>query len=534
MKTSLPEFLKQHLFEWKAQLETEQSALLQGVGTLRVDSRTIEPGDVYLALPLLDGSSNEAYLKEARERGAALVLTLPDDEGRKLWARWARHCHPHQPEKCVGVTGTNGKSSVVSFTRQLWAAAGVRSASLGTLGLVCASHEFDNSGEMRDKSIKSVESADSDAFGDMSDLPPVRLTSPDPMILHECLSGLARKGVQHVAMEVSSHGLDQHRVDEVEFVAAAFTNFNQDHLDYHGTMQNYFAAKSRLFTELLPSSGIAVLNRDDPCGQRLGQICHEKGQRVLWFGRENADLELRNVQAHPKGLALDIDILGKAVQIDVPLAGAFQAENILAALGLAIGAGMKPNQAIEGLATLRGVSGRMEFIGQTVAGGLVFVDYAHKPHALESVLKHARAHTVGTLGKVVVVFGCGGDRDKTKRKMMGQIAAHWADDVIVTDDNPRQEEAARIRAEILEGCAAACEISSRREAIAQAIRRLKAGDVCIIAGKGHEREQIVGDTVLPFNDADVVRELLKSQKENRREGETQRETQEGKKGKKAA
>jgi UDP-N-acetylmuramoyl-L-alanyl-D-glutamate--2,6-diaminopimelate ligase len=212
----------------------------------------------------------------------------------------------------------------------------------------------------------------------------------------------------------------------------------------------------------------------------------------------------------------------------------WQAENILAALGLAIGAGMKPNQAIEGLATLRGVSGRMEFIGQTVAGGLVFVDYAHKPHALESVLKHARAHTVGTLGKVVVVFGCGGDRDKTKRKMMGQIAAQWADDVIVTDDNPRQEEAARIRAEILEGCAAACEISSRREAISQAIRRLKAGDVCIIAGKGHEREQIVGDTVLPFNDADVVRELLKSQKENRREGETQRETPEGKKGKKAA
>ena len=520
MKTSLPDFLKQRLFEWKARPETEQSALLQGAGTLKVDSRIIEPGDVYLALPSLDGRSNEAYLKEARERGAALVLTLPDGEGRKLWAQWAKHCHPNQPEKCVGVTGTNGKSSVVSFTRQLWAAAGVKSASLGTLGLVCASHE----------SGKSVESDDSEGSGDISDLPPVRLTSPDPMILHECLNGLVRKGVRHVAMEVSSHGLDQHRVDEVEFVAAAFTNFNQDHLDYHGTMQNYFAAKSRLFTELLPSSGIAVLNRDDPYGQRLGQICHERGQRVLWFGRENADLELRNVQAHPKGLALDIDILGKAVQIDVPLAGAFQAENILAALGLAIGAGMKPNQAIEGLATLRGVSGRMEFIGQTVAGGLVFVDYAHKPYALESVLKQARVHAVGAPGKVVLVFGCGGDRDRTKRKMMGQIAAQWADEVIVTDDNPRQEEAVRIRAEILEGCPAACEISSRREAIAEAIRRLKAGDVCIIAGKGHEQEQIVGDTVLPFNDANVVREMLRSQsqKENRWEGKTQRETPERK------
>lgn len=473
---NLIDFLKQQSFD----LKLDKTILARITGTLKVDSRTVEPGDVYLALPLLNGHSNEAYVKEAQQRGAVLILNLCD-KGRRFWTRWAKNCYPCQPEKCVGVTGTNGKSSVVNFVRQLWETAGLKAASLGTLGV-------------------------SSLSCDVSDLPLVTLTSSDPLTLHGCLDGLSRKKIHYVAVEVSSHGLDQHRLDEVQFVAAAFMNLNHEHLDYHGAMENYFAAKCRLFTELLPSSGTAVLNRDDCYGQQLGKMCSERGHSILWFGRKDGDISLDNIQAHPKGLILDIRVLGKDVKADVPLMGAFQAENVLAALGLVIGAGMTPDQAIEGLKALSSVPGRMEPVGQTLSGGLVFVDYAHKPQALENVLQSVKEHT---LGEVVVVFGCGGNRDTAKRKMMGAIAAQWADEVIVTDDNPRHEKAADIRAEILRGCPGAYEISSRREAIAYGLKRLKKGDVCIIAGKGHEQGQIIGSEVLPFDDREVARELLR-------------------------
>ncbi|GAO97560.1 UDP-N-acetylmuramoyl-L-alanyl-D-glutamate--2, 6-diaminopimelate ligase [Caedimonas varicaedens] len=473
---NLIDFLKQQSFK----LNLEKNILAQITGTLKVDSRTIEPGDVYLALPLLNGNSHETYVKEAQQRGAVLILNFRD-EGRRFWAKWAKNCSPRQPETCVGVTGTNGKSSVVSFTRQLWEAAGLKAASLGTLGL-------------------------SSLSCGVSEFPLVGLTSPDPITLHECLNGLAGKEVQHLALEVSSHGLDQHRLDEVQFAAAAFMNLHHEHLDYHGSMGNYFAAKCRLFTELLPASGTAILNRDNHYGQKLGKICAERGQSILWFGRKEGDINLAHLQAHPKGLILDVSVLEKTVRVDIPLIGAFQAENVLAALGLVVGSGMKPEQAIEGLKHLRSVPGRMEPVGQTLSGGLVFVDYAHKPYALENVLKSVRAHISG---KVLVVFGCGGNRDTAKRKMMGAIAAQWADEVIVTDDNPRQEKASDIRAEILRGCPGAEEICSRREAIAYGLKRLNRGDVCIIAGKGHEQGQIMGSVVLPFDDREVARELLR-------------------------
>jgi UDP-N-acetylmuramoyl-L-alanyl-D-glutamate--2,6-diaminopimelate ligase len=468
-------FLKQHGYE----IELSSERLSRLTGSLKIDSRTVERGDIYLAVPLLNGGSNKTYIEEARQRGAELILSLP--EGREVWAKWAKACYPSQPEKIVAVTGTNGKSSTVHFVRHLWESAGLKAASLGTLGLVSSSDSFS------------------------SEISATQLTSPDSMTLHACLNTLARRGVQHVALEASSHGLDQHRLDEVEFQAAAFTNFSHEHLDYHGTLEKYFQAKCRLFKELLPVAGVAVLNGDDEYGQEIGKICSYKGQSILWFGRREADLCLEDIRTSTKGLALKLKIFSKPFEREVPLIGSFQAENILAALGLAIASGLKIEQVIEGLGALTCVPGRMEYVGQTQGGGVVLIDYAHKPQALKTILKSVRVHASG---KVIIVFGCGGNRDREKRKMMGAIACQLADHVIITDDNPRDEKAADIRAEIRQGCLNADEISPREEAIAQGVNLTKPGDICIIAGKGHEQGQIIGSTVLPFEDRKVVRELL--------------------------
>ena len=479
---NLGHFLKHHV----PSVPLNDALLSSLSGVLTTDSRTVKPGDVFLALPLLSGATNESYIQEAKERGAALVLSVP--EGRRILASWAKYCYGRQPEKCVAVTGTNGKSSVADFTRQIWESAGIKAASMGTLGL-------------RSDSC------------DISRFPAVSLTSPDPLTLHQCLDALAQEDVQHVALEASSHGLDQYRLDEVQLAAAAFTNLTHEHLDYHKTMEAYFKAKARLFTEILPPSGIAVLNKDDPYGQEIGKMCRAQEKDILWFGSAKADILVEKVQASPQGLSLAIRAFGNILPVELPLIGLFQVENILAALGLVIGAGMEPQQALKGVMSLKSVPGRMEFVGQTPSGGQVFVDYAHKPHALEKALNSLRAH--GTQ-RLLVVVGCGGDRDREKRPMMGAIAARWADEVIITDDNPRQEDSGKIRAEILQGCPEGIEIASRREAIAYGIRRLSQGAVCLIAGKGHEQGQIMGAEVFPFDDRQVAREILQTQRQETR------------------
>ncbi len=457
---------------------------------LTADSRKVAPGYLFAALP---GSQSDgrAFIDEAVAKGAVAVLApkgtalrdydhpvtlVEDDNPRRRLAMLAARFFAAQPECVAAVTGTNGKTSVADFTRQIWQHAGLKAASLGTLGLSPA-HEA----------------------------APASLTTPDPVELHACLAALAVDGFTRLAMEASSHGLDQFRLDGVKVAAAAFTNLSRDHLDYHHDMAGYFAAKRRLFAELVASKGTAVLNADDPAFGELEEVSLARGLRVLSYGRSGRNLVLRELAPTPNGLDLTLDVCGARRQVILPLAGTFQAHNALAALGLAIATGVERDDAVSALSELKGVAGRMERIGRTPAGGEVFVDFAHTPDALAAVLKAARPHTQGRLW---VVFGCGGDRDPGKRPQMGAVVDELADAAILTDDNPRGEDPAEIRRQALEAVPHAIEIGDRGEAIARAIVGLGEGDVLVIAGKGHETGQIVGDRVLPFDDREVARAAL--------------------------
>jgi len=461
---------------------------------LTADSRAVERGFLFAALP---GSRHDgrAFIAEAVARGAVAVLApqgtaLPegagaaalvtDDNPRRRLALMAARFYEVQPRSIAAVTGTNGKTSVASFTRQIWQRLGYRAASLGTLGLVPA----------RPNAPKS-------------------LTTPDPVELHRCLAALARDGIDHLVMEASSHGLDQHRLDGVRVTAAAFTNVTRDHLDYHGSMAAYLAAKRRLFAELLAADGTAVLNADDPAAAALAEACAARGLRVMTYGSRGRDLRLLRQEPTQDGQRLTLEIDGRRHEVSLLLAGTFQAANVLAALGLVLATGAQTpgtlDHALDVLGGLEGVPGRLESVGRTPRGAEVYVDYAHTPDALQTVLQALRPHTAGRLH---VVVGCGGDRDPGKRPMMGEIAARLADAVIVTDDNPRSEDPAAIRRAILAAAPQAEEIGDRGEAIARAVATLSAGDVLVIAGKGHESGQIVGDRVLPFDDRDVARRAI--------------------------
>lgn len=461
---------------------------------LTADSRAVERGFLFAALP---GSRHDgrAFIAEAVACGAVAVLApqgtaLPegagaaalvaDDNPRRRLALMAARFYEVQPRSIAAVTGTNGKTSVASFTRQIWQRLGYRAASLGTLGLVPARPDA-----------------------------PKSLTTPDPVELHRCLAALARDGIDHLAMEASSHGLDQHRLDGVRVTAAAFTNVTRDHLDYHGSMAAYLAAKRRLFAELLAADGTAVLNADDPAAAALAEACAARGLRVMTYGSRGRELRLLRQEPTQDGQRLTLEIDGRRHEVSLLLAGTFQAANVLAALGLVLATGAQTpgtlDHALDVLGGLEGVPGRLESVGRTPRGAEVYVDYAHTPDALQTVLQALRPHTAGRLH---VVVGCGGDRDPGKRPMMGEIAARLADAVIVTDDNPRSEDPAAIRRAILAAAPQAEEIGDRGEAIARAVATLSAGDVLVIAGKGHESGQIVGDRVLPFDDRDVARRAI--------------------------
>lgn len=455
---------------------------------LTADSRTVVKGDLFVAVP---GTRNDGgrFIADAEARGAvaavaAMTAGVPPEiripvlrvaNPRVALAVLASRYYRGQPEIVVAVTGTSGKTSVAEFTRQLFAACGRASASLGTIGVV---------------------SPKTTVYGS--------LTTPDPVTLHKTLQSLAADGVTHLAMEASSHGLDQHRLDGVEIRAAAFTNLGRDHMDYHPSVEHYLAAKMRLFKELLRKGRPAVINRDGAFAREAEAVAREAGHAVLTVGREGDAIRLLDARTDGFAQRLMLAAAGKTFAVDLPLVGAYQIENALVAAALAIATGEDADRVIAALAKLQGVNGRLEIVGRR-NGGLGIVDYAHKPEALAAALEACRPFATGRL---ICVFGCGGDRDRGKRPIMGRIACEKADVVIVTDDNPRTEEAAAIRAEIKTGGHCAREIGDRAEAIRAAVAMMRDGDVVLVAGKGHETGQIVGDTVLPFSDHNVLAEAL--------------------------
>ncbi|MCT4492079.1 UDP-N-acetylmuramoyl-L-alanyl-D-glutamate--2,6-diaminopimelate ligase [Bosea minatitlanensis] len=459
----------------------------QPVHGVAFDSRKVTGDDVFVALAgaKADGAR---FIMDAVGHGAVAVVSggprpadlpagvafaqVPDP--RLALALAAAKLHPHQPETIVAVTGTSGKSSVADFTRQIFQALGHEAASLGTIGVVTA------------------RGAD---YGS--------LTTPDPLSLHASLDRLAGEGITHLAMEASSHGLDQRRLDGVRLKAGAFLNLGRDHLDYHPSVEAYLAAKLRLW-ELLPAGAPVVINRDEPYAEEAAQAASDGGHPLIGIGRKGETLTLLANERDGFAQRLTIGFDGERISVSLPLVGDFMAGNALVAAGLAIATGAEKRKALEAICGLTGVAGRLERVGEA-NGGLVVVDYAHKPDALAAVLSTLRPYATGRL---ICVFGCGGDRDKGKRPLMGAIAAEKADIAIVTDDNPRSEDAATIRAEIMAASPKLREIGDREEAIRAAVGMLQPGDLLVVAGKGHESGQIIGERTWPFSDHEVVRKAL--------------------------
>lgn len=455
---------------------------------ISVDSRQVRPGHLFAALPGTRVHGGD-FIRYALRMQAAAVLT--DREGaalardalagsdaalilaedpRQTLAFAAALWFSRQPAVVVAVTGTSGKTSVASFTRQIWQALGHSAANLGTMGV----------------------------SGDFT--APLAHTTPEPLTLHRLLRDMAEAGISHAAMEASSHGLDQGRLDGVRLRAAAYTNFSQDHLDYHASFDAYFAAKAGLFARVLPEDGQAVINIDEPRGREMAAIAVARGQHLLTVGRDAAaDLRITAQRFDATGQDLRFAWKGRPHLVRLALIGGFQAENVLAAAGLVIAAGEAPETVFATLHGLTTVRGRMELAARRDNGATVFVDYSHKPGALAAALQSLRPHV---MGRVIVVFGAGGDRDRLKRPLMGEAAAAHADAVIVTDDNPRSEDPAAIRAEVLAGCPGASEVGDRAEAILRGVDALGPGDALLIAGKGHETGQIVGTDIYPFDDAE--------------------------------
>ncbi len=455
---------------------------------LTSDSRRVEPGFLFAAIAGTneDGAS---YIPEACKRGAVAILAgpgvkLPDDisvpmvqdrNPRKILAEIAARFFAVQPDVIAAVTGTNGKTSVASFLRQIWGNAGVKAASIGTIGVT----------------------VDDEIW-------PLDHTTPDPVELHELLRNLVGKGVDHAVLEASSHGLSQHRTDGVSLAAAGFTNISRDHMDYHKNFEDYLAQKMRLFSEILPVSGVAVVHGIDDVSVQVLEVAEKRGIKTINVGRGARDIRLLGIEQDGFGQKMLVEFEDKKMDIALPLVGEFQAENALVAAALAIGCGMDREKALKALEELRGPRGRLEYVGNSPTGAPIFIDYAHTPDALSTAIQALRPYTKK---RVIVVFGAGGDRDRGKRSQMGEAAAKMADIAIVTDDNPRGEDPAGIRAAILETVPDAIEIGDRRTAIAAGIKMLRSGDILLIAGKGHEAGQTIGTEVVPFSDHDAVAEV---------------------------
>lgn len=456
---------------------------------LSVDSRLVKPGHLFAALPgtRVHGAT---FVTAALERGAGAVLTdrAGEDIARQALAggavpllvvedaRLALSCAAAlffgaQPATMVAVTGTNGKTSVATFTRMIWQALGLEAVNIGTTGV-------------------------EGAFA-----APSSHTTPEPITLHRLLSEMAAAGVTHAAMEASSHGLAQRRLDGVMLKAAAFTNFTQDHLDYHATFEEYFDAKAGLFTRVLPEDGTAVINTDDPKGPQIAALAKARGHKLIRVGHgDGCEIQLQGQRFDARGQDVRFLWQGGPQMVRLPLIGGFQAMNVLTAAGLVIACGAAPKAVFDALGQLSTVRGRMQLAATRTNGATVFVDYAHTPDAVETALRALRPHV---LGRIVAIVGAGGDRDRTKRPLMGAAAAAHADAVIVTDDNPRTEDPALIRAAVMAGAGPeAAEVGDRAEAILRGVDALGPGDALLIMGKGHERGQVIGTDVFPFDDAE--------------------------------
>jgi UDP-N-acetylmuramoyl-L-alanyl-D-glutamate--2,6-diaminopimelate ligase len=460
------------------------------IAGLTADSRQVEPGYLFAALPGVN-TDGTRFIADALARGAAAILVpdgvhpetsapvIADADPRRLLALIAARFFHTQPDTVVAVTGTNGKTSVASFVRQLWAAQGYEAASLGTVGVVTPSGRKD-----------------------------LRHTTPDPIELHSILAALAKDGITHLALEASSHGLQQRRIDGVRLAAGAFTNISRDHLDYHATFEDYFAQKLRLFSTLLAPGAAAVIDMDGEASARVADEARARRLDVITVGRAGETLRLVSDDVDSFAQVLGIEHDGKRHTVRLPLVGGFQAANALVAAGLVMATGARAEDVLPNLAILQGARGRLDLAGTSPAGSPIFVDYAHTPDALAKALEALRPYV---RNRLLVVFGCGGDRDKGKRPEMGAASVAKADIAIVTDDNPRNEDPSEIRREILAGAPGAIEIGNRAEAIAEAVAMLEKGDVLLVAGKGHETGQTVGTTVIPFSDHEAVSAALNSE-----------------------
>ena len=460
-------------------------------GGITADSRAVQPGHVFVAVP---GTKSDglAFAAQAVAAGAVAIVAerMPQalasgtafvkvENARRALALAAARFYPRQPAVIAAVTGTSGKTSVAAFVRQIWAALGHAAASVGTIGVITPRREVYGS-----------------------------LTTPDPVALHRTLSELAGEGITHLAIEASSHGLDQHRLDGVRIAAGGFTNLSRDHLDYHPSIEAYLAAKLRLFEALVSEGGGAVIDVDHEHADAVVAAAKGRGLKIITVGRDGDGIRLIELALDGFAQVLTVEHAGMRHQLRLPLVGAFQAENALVAAGLAIATGGEPKAVFAALSSLKGAKGRLDLVG-THNDAPIFVDYAHKPDALEKALDALRPYVKREL---IVVIGAGGDRDKGKRPLMGQIASRDANRVIVTDDNPRSENPASIRATIIAGARGAAnvsEIGDRAEAIRSAIAALQPGDVLLIAGKGHESGQIIGDRTLPFSDHEAVETALR-------------------------
>ena len=460
------------------------------VSGLAVDSRNVKPGDLFFALAgaktdgarFIDAAIASGAVAVAGDQpppGAPRVPFVITSNPRRALALAAAKFFPRQPQTIAAVTGTSGKTSVAAFTRQIWQRLGHESASIGTIGLVSPKRTIYGS-----------------------------LTTPDPIALHRQLDEIAREGVTHLAFEASSHGLDQYRLDGVRIAAGGFTNLSRDHMDYHPDVAHYLNAKLRLFRDLVVPGGAAVISADHDCSPAVIDAARTRKLRILAVGRngDGAGEGIRLMGAEIDGFAQKLMVEHRGVRhaLRLPLVGEFQIENALVSAGLAIGTGSEPKAVFASLELLEGAKGRLERVAER-NGAPIFVDYAHKPDALAKALQALRPYAKR---KLVVVFGAGGDRDAGKRPLMGAIATENADTVIVTDDNPRSENPQAIRAAILDSARGANEIGDRAEAIRTAISGLQPGDALLIAGKGHETGQIVGDRTLPFSDHDAVASAL--------------------------
>ncbi|MEE2774429.1 MAG: UDP-N-acetylmuramoyl-L-alanyl-D-glutamate--2,6-diaminopimelate ligase [Pseudomonadota bacterium] len=452
------------------------------------DSNRIEVGHIFFGLSGF-GKHGCNFVGDAIDRGASIVIT--DEKGkniikgidsriplllaknpRHILAKYSARWYEKQPKKIIAVTGTNGKTSVCHFVRQIWSKLDLKSASIGTLG-VRGDLEMD-----------------------------LKHTTPDPILLHKILRKLSDQNIDHVVMEASSHGLDQYRLDAVDINGAAFTNLSRDHLDYHITEEDYLIAKSALFDRVMKQNKFVVTNVDDSYGDYISLISRARGHRVLTVGKVDfADFRIEEQRFDSEGQYLKFSYLGISRTIYLRLIGAFQATNVLIASALVIGMGIPENKVFKAIESLESVPGRMELVTMKKPDGRIFVDYAHTPAALQNALLALRPHTAG---KLILVFGAGGERDRGKRGIMGQVASKFADTTFVTDDNPRKEIASNIRSEILKTCPKGFEIADRASAIMTAIESISVGDVLLIAGKGHETVQIIGDDVFPFNDSEFA------------------------------